>query len=132
MKIILIIYELVMGAILVATPVYSQTVNQTIDLRPGWNAVYLEVEPNPRDTASVFAGLPIASVWAWNPRTSPVQFIQNPDELVPNQPGWLVFFPPSRPEAFLTNLFIVQANRAYLITFISYEIGGVSLFIDRG
>ena len=39
---------------------------QTFELQPGWNAVFLEVRPEPNDAASVFGGLPLASAWSWS------------------------------------------------------------------
>lgn len=94
---------------------YGQGHQQTITLQPGWNAVYLELAPQPEDLASVFRGVPVESAWAWNPRTVSAQYIQNPNELLPNHPEWLVYYPANHPEAFLTNLFAMQAGRAYLI-----------------
>lgn len=98
--------------------VRGQWVEQRITLRPGWNAVYVEVQPEPRDCERVFADLPIESVWAWNRRFSSVQFIRDPSTLVPEEPEWLVYLPddPSSPgKNVATNLFIVQGGRAYLI-----------------
>jgi hypothetical protein len=99
---------------------HAQYQVQTIDLQPGWNAVYLEVEPVPNDSASVFASIPapVLSAWTWSPSANPVQFVQNPGELLQNRTGWLGYFPGdpnTNPEAALTNLFRVEANRAYLI-----------------
>ncbi len=96
-------------------------VQQILTLQPGWNAVFLEVEPENNDTESVFQGLPIESVWTWNPKRSAVQFIQDPDESQLQATGWLGYFPFPRPEAFLTNLFRVRANQPYLI-----KLGGTS------
>jgi len=36
----------------------AQWVDQTIALRSGWNVVFLEVQPEPRASTNVFAGLP--------------------------------------------------------------------------
>jgi hypothetical protein len=97
------------------TPVAgSSLVRQSFQLEPGWNAVYLEVQPEPRDIQTLFAGVPVAGVWTWNTPASPVMFIRNPSEGLLNRPGWLGYFPPG-PEAFLTNLHTLQANRAYLV-----------------
>jgi hypothetical protein len=90
-------------------------VQQQIQLQPGWNAIWLEAQPADNATASVFANLPVASIWTRAERSSSVDFIQNPSEESFNTAGWLRWFPPSRPEAFLGNLFRVQANRAYLV-----------------
>jgi hypothetical protein len=96
----------------------AQWVEQTITLDPGWNAIYLEVQPEPRQCDAVYANLPVESVWVWNPPYSTVQYIDippNPDSLTPGQAEWLVYFPPSRPEHIVSNLFTVRGGRAYLI-----------------
>jgi len=93
----------------------AQTVTQTLTLQPGWNAVYLEVQPSNNSANAVFGGLPVGSVWTRAERLSAVDYIQNASEAAFNQAGWLGWFHPSRPEAFLNNLFSVTANRAYLI-----------------
>lgn len=94
-----------------ATGLYEQV----FVLHPGWNAIYLEVEPETDDLASAFAGVPVGSVWTWMPDDGTVEFIQDPAEGLVNDSGWLGYFPRPRPEAFLTNLFFLQANRAYLV-----------------
>ena len=96
-------------------PTFAQWITQTIVLQPGWNAVFLEVQPDPKECDGHFASLPIESVWAWNEQHSPVQFIQDPDQLLPGQPDWLSYFPPSHPARAGMNLFILQANHTYLI-----------------
>lgn len=93
----------------------GQNVIQSFTLQPGWNAIYLEVRPVDNSTATIFSNLPVASVWTRAERVSSVDFIQDASEESFNRAGWLGWFHPSRPEAFLGNLFAVQANRAYLI-----------------
>lgn len=103
---------------LATVPVSAQqggAVQQTIELTPGWNSVYLRVEPDNRDIRSVFAGLPVASVWRWIPDQAGAEFIQDPSEGLENIDGWFAWFPEPRPEAFLSNLFRINANTAYLI-----------------
>ena len=118
-----------LALLLVGPAAASDVRTQTIVLNPGWNAVYLEVQPEPRDVESVFQGLPLASAWTWSVRQRPVEFIQDPSEDLLNVDGWLGYFPDDpdsvaaligyfprpRPEWFLTNLFAVDANRAYLL-----------------
>jgi hypothetical protein len=96
--------------------VHAQSdVTQSFTLRPGWNAVFLEVQPDPRDPATVFAGLAeLESAWTWLSRESAAEFIQNPSEGLWGQPGWHGYFPGSE-ETFLTNLYAVLGNQAYLI-----------------
>ena len=96
-------------------PASAQWATQTIQLRPGWNAVFLELQPDPREIDSVFAGVPVESVWRWNRRFNPVEFIQDPTSLVPAQPDWLVFFPTTHPLANQSTLFSIDGCRAYLI-----------------
>jgi hypothetical protein len=93
----------------------AQAITQNITLQPGWNAVWLEVQPSANRTDTIFSNLPVASVWTRAERLSSVEFIQDPSEEAFNQSGWLGWFHPSRPDAFLGNLFAVHANRAYLI-----------------
>lgn len=93
----------------------AQWTTQTIALRPGWNAVYLELDPEPVECDALFAGLPIESVWSWNRRFSAVQFIQDPDQLVPGQPEWLTWLPPATPTESLATLFTLRGGLPYLV-----------------
>src|SRR5690349_17932541 len=94
----------------------AQWTTQTISLHGGWNAVFLEVQPEPADCDAVFAGLPVESVWAYNRHHAPVQFIQDPSTLVPGNPNWLTWLPPGSPASTPTaNLFPVEGRRAYLV-----------------
>ena len=93
----------------------AHLVSQTIQLQPGWNAVYLEVEPVVRDTLSVFRDVPIASVWTYVRKGEPTEFFQNMTEDLHQDPHWLVFFPTNRHERMFNDLFAVSANRAYFI-----------------
>jgi hypothetical protein len=93
----------------------AQDVTQFFNLQAGWNSIYLEVEPADNTTSTLFSGRPVSSVWTRAERISSVDFIQDASEDAFNQAGWLGWFHPSRPEAFLGNLFAVHANRAYLI-----------------
>ncbi|HSH15605.1 MAG TPA: hypothetical protein VLD18_06210, partial [Verrucomicrobiae bacterium] len=52
----------------------AQWHQQSIQLRPGWNAVFLEVRPEPEDCDTLLAGLPVESVWDWNRSADSVQF----------------------------------------------------------
>lgn len=96
-------------------PALAQWTSQTIHLRPGWNAVFLEVQPDPNNCDILFRDIPVDSVWMWNHRFSTVQYIQDPDTLVPKQPEWLIYVPPSLPGSSVTNLFTLQGGRTYLI-----------------
>ncbi len=94
---------------------FGQWVTQSITLNPGWNAVFLEVQPGNADPDFVFSSVPVESVWAWNRHYSSVQFIQDPSQLVPGQPDWLTYLAPDHPARVTRNLFALQGGRAYLI-----------------
>lgn len=102
-------------ALLVPLAAPATDLQQVIDLRPGWNAVFVQIEPNERDLDALFAGIPVASVWRWLPTQGDSQFIRDPAEGLENLEGWFGWFPEPRPEAFLSNLFRMDGNTAYLI-----------------
>jgi len=116
MKNILNLATLVLALTLLSTgSARAATYEQVITLKPGWNAIYVEVAPEVDAIEQVFAGLPVASVWRWIPDDQPVAFIQDPDEELLTIDGWYGYFPAERPESVLTNLFTVTANQAYLV-----------------
>jgi hypothetical protein len=94
---------------------HAQWTTQTVPLRPGWNAVHLQVQPEPADCDTLLAGLPVESVWLWNRRHAPVQFIQDPATLTPTNADWLIYLPPAHPRSEQTTLFRLLAGKCYLI-----------------
>lgn len=96
-------------------PSHAQWAAQTLGLRPGWNAVFLEVQPEPRECGAVLAGLPVESVWRFNRRQTAVQFIEDPSQLVAGRPDWLVWFPATHPLENLNQLFTIDGGRPYLL-----------------
>ena len=109
----LFIAALLIGA--VAAQAQVATYQQTIELQPGWNAIWVQVEPEANHMSEVFANLPVASVWRWIPTEAGARFVQDPAEGLENVEGWFAWFPEPRPEAFLSNLFRINANTAYLV-----------------
>lgn len=93
----------------------GQWITQTITLNPGWNAVFLDIQPANPDCDALFAGVPVESVWAWNRRYSSVQYIQDPSKLVPGTPDWLIYLPANNVARPTRNLFSLQGGRPYLI-----------------
>lgn len=90
-------------------------IEQTFELEPGWNAIHVELEPVNDRIENIFAGVPIKSVWRWIPEKLGSDFIQDPAEGLLTLDGWFGYFPEPRPEAFLTNLYTLSANTAYLV-----------------
>jgi len=103
------------GWLVLATVAAAQDYTQTFTLQPGWNSIWLEVQPANNSASAVFAGLPLESVWTFQARLSAVQFIADPNEAVWNRSSWRVFVPTNRAESFQNNLFAVHANRPYLV-----------------
>ena len=108
-------YNIFLLIILLTTPAYGKWISQTIILKPGWNAVYMTVQPEENKCAEIFKEIPINSVWSWNQQFNSVQFIQDITTLVPEQPEWLTFFPIHTRKHFLSNLFTIQGGKSYLI-----------------
>ncbi len=99
-----------------AAALSAATTTQTFTLQPGWNAIYLEVQPPNEAPATVFAGIPIEQVWSYFPTRTSLEFITNPSDGLWNVAGWNVYLPPSFPDAaVLTDLFAIQAGQAYLV-----------------
>lgn len=101
--------------LLLAGEANAQWRTQTINLEPGWNSVFLEVDPYPSLCNLQFEGLPINAVWTWTPSFSTVQFIQDPGDLLPETPDFRVFYPLEQPRSVLNNLVSLQAGKPYLI-----------------
>ena len=98
---------------------------QTFNLRPGWNAIYLTVQPANAAIDTVFAGIPWSSVWRFKNKKDQVQFIQDMSETQWDSAKWLVRWPlrqtngpataPINPVAFDNTLFNLSRHNAYLV-----------------
>jgi hypothetical protein len=89
---------------------------QTVNLHKGWNAVFLQVNPTNDSPANCFQGTPVTLVAQFVGNIAGVQYVQNPStNSVNRQGGWLVWYAPSRPDAFLTQLFALSGNTSYLV-----------------
>ncbi|MGV6853353.1 MAG: hypothetical protein ACWA5R_14410 [bacterium] len=101
--------------LLMVSQAMAESVTQVFNLQPGWNAIYLEIEPDEDDIEQIFASIPVLSVWRWMPPEPGTDFITDPSEGLLQREGWFAYFPPKRPEAFLSNLFKMDSHHAYLI-----------------
>lgn len=100
-----------------ANVVFASTLRQqTVTLHKGWNAVFLQVDPTNASPADCFQGTPVTLVAQFVGNASGIQYVQNPStNSVNRQSGWLVWYAPNRPDAFLTQLFALSGNASYLI-----------------
>ena len=91
----------------------AKNITQAFQLEPGWNAVFLEVDPESNDCSEVFSDVPnLVSVWSWNPDTSVVEFIVDSSKPVPESAQMNVYYPDN---PVVTSLFKIFGERAYLI-----------------
>lgn len=95
----------------------GQWVTQTLELKPGWNAVYLLVDAS-HATVDELVGpsapdnAPIAQIWRWTPDAAMAQFITSPQEPVDSGSQWAVW---QRTHSELSTLGRLTANFAYLV-----------------
>lgn len=88
---------------------------QSIELKKGWNSVFLRVFPEGLNPQEVFNGTPVSIAAAYFRSHSPARYISDPDTDTLRKEGWSIWYAPSRPDAALTDLAAVFGNRAYLI-----------------
>lgn len=89
--------------------------SQTLLLSPGWNAVYLEVDPAPAAPAALFAEQPVDVVAAYATPGRGAQFVRDPQADMLRAYGWAIWYAPARPDAFLTTLYGLHGARGYLV-----------------
>lgn len=114
---------LVAAAALVLIPAVlpAQWLTQEIELRPGWNSVYLHVDPADDTPAAIFQGLPVESAWSWNKRFVTVSYLTNPGSILPKADDWLVWFPAGSDQDALSDLATLSGGQGYLV-----KLGGSS------
>jgi hypothetical protein len=98
---------------LLTVVVYGQYAEQTISLSEGWNAIYLQVQPDSNSCDVVFSDWPVSSVNLYNMERTAVQYVENPDEPLDVSPEFLVWVPGQPAGATVLNSVI--AGHSYLI-----------------
>lgn len=88
---------------------------QSINLHAGWNAVFLEVQPERAKPEEAFAGLPVATAAVFYAGRSGAQYLRSPGDAPWREEGWAVWHAPDRPESALSNLHALQAQRPLLV-----------------
>lgn len=90
---------------------------QPITLTPGWNAVYLYVQPEPRSFAAIFTNLPVDEVKKWNRPEVGSQFDIDPSKPFPRQGDFERWFATGSSEdsVYLSTDGNLLASEAYYI-----------------
>jgi hypothetical protein len=92
---------------------------QTFEIEKGWNAIYLAVEPAEPYPSLVFTNYPIDIVAGYESVLSTQQFSSDPTADMLSDLGWGVWYSPSRPDSFLTDLASIHGGKAYLVHAVS-------------
>jgi len=102
-------------ALLFPLALLAADLTQTVALQAGWNSVWLEVTPAEATPQAVFGGTAVDVVAGYYPMATTVQFISDPSEATWKEPGWGLWYAPSRAESALNNLAALDGGRAYLV-----------------
>ena len=102
---------------LLALPARAQWLTQTLNLKQGWNAVFLHVDPGYAtvdqligSTAPVLT--PIEQVWRWDPKPTTAQFITSPQQPTDTGSQWVNW---KRSDGGSSALLRLAGNTAYLV-----------------
>ncbi len=99
----------------IALTAQGQWMTQTINLNPGWNAVFLKVQPSPATLDTVLTNTPVLSVWQWNRQFVSAQYTLDPSQLLPTDPHWLVWYSAASGMAFLNKITEFVGGASYLV-----------------
>ena len=88
---------------------------QRVSLHAGWNAIYLELDPDEPNPDLLFAGHPIEMVSLWLPTPGKVVSLTDPAAIPQKVIEWHTWQPASSPSAFLNNLRAIPARTPLLI-----------------
>jgi hypothetical protein len=88
---------------------------QQIQLHAGWNSVFLEVCPRDTSPGVVFSNVPVTIAATYFPFANSVEFLTDPVRINWKKEGWSVWYAPRRSDSFLSSLYAVDGNRAYLL-----------------
>ena len=96
----------------VCLPAFGQWRTETFDLIPGWQAIYLRVDPGTQNIGVSLAAYPqIAEVWRWNPDDLDPRIFDDPQVPVTGQ-EWLTW---KRDNLAASTLHVWYPNAGYLV-----------------
>lgn len=112
--------SLLAGLVILASPAQAQNVDQTLTLSPGWNAVWLEVQPvdangMPRSPQDVFSNPAVETIATPKPLSGLSEFFASEPGAITtfNQEEWQQW--KRNDPAGTNNLPLISGNRPYLV-----------------
>ena len=67
----------------------GQWQTQSLELKPGWNGVYMHVNSTHSGIAALANGTPVEEVWLWQPRLTTAQYVTSPDAPSDSKSRWV-------------------------------------------
>jgi len=95
---------------------HAQWLTQTNVLKPGWTAVYFNVDASSQTLDSLVGfnpACPIDQVWLWKTLPSPAQYISSPASPLAGSSGWLTYYRPG--SGSVSTLSALAPNAAFLV-----------------
>ncbi len=86
--------------------------NESFDLVPGWNAIYLHVDPSYATIDVLLQRTPVSEVWLWAPSTSSAQFVTDVQSDTNFSSNWISWVASDPTNSSLQNFI---GNAAYLV-----------------
>lgn len=109
------VVRLIFGVSCLAQVSFGQWIQESIQLKLGWNSVSFNTQPEPSNCDLLFSNLPVVAVHKWNRSLGGIEFNNDPSNTVSVPPNWLVWRPASHPQAFLNDYSALEAGESYLI-----------------
>ena len=104
-----IFYRALLWSGLLSGTVFGQWVEQTVELEPGWNSVFLEIDPVPELADDLFADRPyVEAIWK---RGDPTLVAGRQADSA----RWQTWVPPGDPARFAINLRVIDGGAVYLV-----------------
>lgn len=88
---------------------------QVFELKKGWNAIHLDVDPQVRDPEVVFADTSVDIVASYESPALAQQFESDPAADLISELGWATWYAPSRKDSFLSELGAIYGGSVYLV-----------------
>lgn len=98
-----------------STSAFGQWLTQEVPLRPGWNAIHLQVQPLPAGCDRQWAGVPITEAHRFHQRLRTAQFSTDPSKPFRRPAEWLTWRPDDGTNGFVRTLENLTGDTAYLV-----------------